>query len=183
MSLLKQGDKQVSNEHSRRIKKVISEMKQEENVIFMFETGIAILKGFLILYQVQNDNFEAIDYENFDTSNFGIYTLDKKHINRKLRYIKEEHPYYNNTAIKNKFIIDTIRNSFSHGDVSIKLTYNAKYKKIMPHLVLVDQYVDIKSGNVYENGLLVTVKDFNKVMYSDEFKIEKEKSFVKLKKK
>lgn len=132
------------------------------------QPALAILKGYLILYRLQNNTFSSIDYNKIDfdfngndfhlwsekdnnttTENYFLESFNKKRMNSNL----------SDEEIKKVILCEVIRDGFAHGNISCFVCENNTIIEIK----------DINKKNNQSRCIQMTIDKFNSFLSSEAF--------------
>jgi len=93
-----------------------------------YKPALMILKSYLILYRLQNNNFDELDYDKIDfdfdgvdyfssSKNLQDPTLKVDYIEESYNKIKDKEPELDDYQIIKRIYIEIIRNSLAHGNI------------------------------------------------------------------
>lgn len=100
----------------------------DEYAIYAYKPSLMILKLYLILYRLQNNSFDEINYDDIDfdyipdKDSFCCYNiknpkLDANYFEESFEKLQKKYPDLDEDTIVKKIFLEIIRNSLAHGNI------------------------------------------------------------------
>lgn len=138
---------------------------------YCLKASFLILKAYAVLYRLQNECFEEIDYSKMNLINYTYTETDPYHLDLYNSFITK----LNNNGIvtdedtyKKRYITEIIRNSLAHGNISID--FDIEDEKVKQYLIFDDKY----KGK--SRKLKISLDEFHKYLSSNCFSREETKT-------
>ena len=146
-------------------------LKEDEDLIESLKPSLAILKGYLIMYRLQNEVFDVIDYDkvdlDFDNNEMWFWCENKEEYTEENYYEvsfnkkKKRASDMSDTNIEKSIICEVIRNGFAHGNITC-FTDDKSGRGII-------EIKDIDRKNDRSRCIQMTIEKFNKFLSSEAF--------------
>jgi len=133
--------------------------------------ALLILRAYLILYRLQYDDFEKIDYDKVDIDYDNIIFNNKKidgsisksnYFINDFEKLKGKNKDKNDSYLMNQSICNTFRNAFAHGNIETKITVDDNGN--LNHIVIIK---DIYKGKIKE--MIMDLEAFERFVHSEAF--------------
>lgn len=111
--------------------------KGDEYAIYAYKPSLMILKLYLVLYRLQNNAFDEINYDDIDfdykpgKDSFYCYNiknpkLDVNYFEESFEKLQKKYPNVDEDTITKKIFLEIIRNSLAHGNIIPKINDNSE---------------------------------------------------------
>lgn len=165
------SEKYFNSVLNTRLSDVVS-IEDGKRSVFACRTSLLMMKAYHILYRLQNNNFDEVDYNNinFDFSS-GNYTYTRTDIDKSIKIndfsdditkLSIKYVDLSNDVIRNIVLCEIIRNALSHGNVNMDFKID-KNNNLVEYIVFEDKYHS-KSRKIE-----MTIDMFEKFLSSEAF--------------